>query len=202
MNVNGLTPKSSGAMTARFLVLGWTGALLLGFQPSQAATSKKHVLTLPEARTLEARASLLAANARTWSTVDAPNFTLAMRRAIWEVLEYDTKAQALASPMIEYLEWRRSLDPARFTYYHPRLSPALAELLDSSPVPSTASLPTPTAVSDPSPAPQTLSPSTPISGAQATAAPAVPEPSSLLLAVTMTAWGIWWRHRIAQRAVR
>ena len=32
--------------------------------------------------------------------------------------------------MIEYLIWRRSLDPTRFASYHPNLSPALARVAD------------------------------------------------------------------------
>jgi hypothetical protein len=167
------------------------GALILAVQPLQAATTKKLVLTPSEAQTFEAWTNFLAAGPQTWSTTHAPAFTPAVESTIWQVLNTDTQAQAIANPMIDYLEWRRSLDPTRFTSYHPNLSPALEQLLSSPPLPGTST------------APQVLSrpATTPLSG-QPVAPPAVPEPSSLLLAAAMTGWGIRWRHRIAQRTSR
>ena len=65
------------------------------------------------------------------------------------MLKTDTQAQSIANPMIEYLEWRRSLDPTRFTYYHPNLSPALAQLLSSPSLPASIPPPTYTPVPEP-----------------------------------------------------
>ncbi len=201
MNVNGFTHKPTRTRTVRLFPLVLTGALILGVQPLQAATAKKLVLTPSEVKTFEAWTNYLAEGSQTWSTTHAPAFTPAIRSTIWQVLKTDTQAQAIANPMIEYLEWRRSLDPTRFTSYHPNLSPALAQLLSSPTLPSNVPPPTYTPVPETATAPQVLS-SPATSGGQTVAPPPVPEPSSLLLAAAMTGWGIWWRHRIAQRTSR
>jgi hypothetical protein len=192
MNVNGFTHKPGRTKTVRLFPLVLTGALLFGMQPLQAAATKKFVLTPAEAKTFEAWTNFLAKGSQTWSTAHAPAFTPAVRSTIWQVLKTDTEAQSIANPMIEYLEWRRSLDPTRFTSYHPNLSPALAQLLSSPSLPTNVPPPTYTPVPETTTAPQALSSSP----------PAVPEPSSLLLAVAMTGWGIWRRRRIAQRISR
>jgi len=184
MNVNGITHKPTRTGTVRLFRVVLAGALILAVQPLQAAAT-------------EAWTNFLAGGTQTWSTTPAPAFTPAIESTIWQVLNTDTPAEAISNPMIEYLEWRRSLDPTRFTYYHPNLSPALAQLLNSPSLPSNVP-----PLAETSTEPQVLSsPATP-SGAQAFAPPAVPEPSSLLLAAAMTGWGIWWRHRIAQRTSR
>ncbi len=165
-------------------------ALILGVQPLQAAATKKLVLTPSEVQTFEVWTKFLSDGTETWSKTHAPPFTPAIKSTIWDVLKTDTTAQAISNPMIEYLEWRRSLDPTRFAANHPNLSPALAQLLSSPSLPSNVPPPTST------PVPQTPT------LAQAVSPPTVPEPSSLLLAVAMTGWGIWRRRRIAQRISR
>jgi hypothetical protein len=202
MNVNGFTHKPGRTGTVRLLPLVLTGALILGIQPLQAATAKKFVLTPTEAKTFEAWTNYLAQGTQTWSTTHAPAFTPAIKSTIWQVLKTDTQAQSLTNPMIDYLEWRRSLDPTRFTYYHPNLSPALAQLLNSPSLPTNVPPPTYTPVPATSTAPQVLASPATSSGAQTVTPPAVPEPSSLLLAAAMTGWGIWWRQRISQRTSR
>ncbi len=180
MNVNGFTHKPTRTGTVRLFPLVLTGALLFGMQPLQAAAIN------------EAWTNFLAGGPQTWATTHAPAFTPAVRSTIWQVLKTDTEAQSIANPMIEYLEWRRSLDPTRFTSYHPNLSPALAQLLSSPSLPPGVPEPTSTPVT---PSSTTVTPT----GAQTVSPPAVPEPSSLLLAAAMTGWGIWWRQRIRQR---
>lgn len=208
MNVNGFTHKPTRTRTVRLFPLVLTGALLFGMQPLQAATTKRFVLTTAEAKTFEAWTKFLAEGTPTWSTTHAPAFTPAIESTIWQVLKTDTEAQSIANPMIDYLEWRRSLDPTRFTDNHPNLSPALAQLLSSPSLPANPPPPTDTPVSETTTAPQVLSspaptpaPATPL-GAQSVSPPTVPEPNSLLLAAAMTGWGIWWRHRIALRTSR
>jgi hypothetical protein len=202
MNVNGFTHKPARTGTVRLFPLVLTGALLFGMQPLQAAATKKLVLSPSEARTFEAWTQFLAGGTQTWSTTHAPTFTAAIRSTIWQLLKTDTPAEALSNPMIEYLEWRRSLDPTRFTDNHPNLSPALAQLLSSPSLPANVPSPTYTPVPETTTAPQVLSsPATP-SGAQSLSPPTVPEPNSLLLAAAMTGWGMWWRRRIAQRTSR
>ena len=134
-----------------------TGALLFGMQPLQAATTKRFVLTTAEAKTFEAWTKFLAEGTPTWSTTHAPAFTPAIESTIWQVLKTDTEAQSIANPMIDYLEWRRSLDPTRFTDNHPNLSPALAQLLSSPSLPANPPPPTDTPVSETTTAPQVLS---------------------------------------------
>ena len=163
----------------------------------QAATTKKLVLTPQELKTFEAWTRYLSEGTQTWSTTHAPAFTPAIRSTIWQVLKTDTQAQSITNPMVDYLEWRRSLDPTRFTYYHPSLSPALAQLLNSPSLPTTVPAPTYTPV--PQTAPQELTSPAPPTAAQTVSPPAVPEPSSLLLAAAMTGWGIWWRRQLARQ---
>ena len=188
MNVNGFTHKPTRTRTVRLFRVVLAGALILGVQPLQAS----------EAQTFdEAWTNFLAGGAQTWATTPAPAFTPAIESTIWQVLNTDTPAQALSNPMIEYLEWRRNLDPTRFTSYHPNLSPALAQLLSSPSLPSSsASLP-----SNPPPPTSTPIPATP-TAAQTVSPPTVPEPSSLLLTAAMTGWGIWWRHQLARQSSR
>jgi len=163
------------------------GALILGVLPLQAATTKKFVLSASEVKTFKAWTNFLADGTQTWSTTHAPPITPAIKSTIWDVLKTDTVAEAISNPMIEYLEWRRSLDPSRFTAHHPNLSPALAQLLSSPSLPSGVPPPTYTPVPETPTDAQTVSP------------PAVPEPNTLLLAAAMTGWGIWWRRRIVQQ---
>ena len=189
-----------------------TGALLFGMQPLQAATTKRFVLTPAEAKTFEAWTKFLAEGTPTWSTTHAPAFTPAIESTIWQVLKTDTEAQSIANPMIDYLEWRRSLDPTRFTDNHPNLSPALAQLLSSPSLPANPPPPTDTPVSEtpmltptlpPKPKPKPKPKPTPTPTlAQTVSPPTVPEPSSLLLAAAMTGWGIWWRHQLAKQNSR
>jgi len=194
MNVNGFTHKPTRTRTDRWFLLVLGSALIVGGQPLQAAATKKLVLTPSEVQTFEVWTKFLSDGTETWSTTHAPPFTQAIKSTIWQVLKTDTAAQAISNPMIEYLEWRRSLDPTRFTHYHPNLSPALAQLLSSSSPSLPAGVPPPTTT----PVTPAITPATP-TGAQTVSPPAVPEPSSVLLAAAMTAWGIWWRHRIRQR---
>ena len=185
MNVNGFTHKPTRTRTVRLFRVVLAGALILGVQPLQAAATN------------EAWTNFLAGGPQTWATTPAPAFTPAIESRIWQVLNTDTAAQALSNPMIEYLEWRRNLDPTRFTSYHPNLSPALAQLLSSPSLPSSsASLP-----SNPPPPTSTPIPATP-TAAQTVSPPTVPEPSSLLLTAAMTGWGIWWRHQLARQSSR
>jgi hypothetical protein len=197
MNVNGFTHKPSRASKFWLLPLVLTGWLLPGMLPVQAATTKKLVLTPSELKTFEAWTSYLSEGTQTWSTTHAPAFTPAIRSTIWQVLKTDTQAQSIANPIVDYLEWRRSLDPTRFTHYHPSLSPALAQLLTSPSLPTTVPAPTYTPV--PQTAPQELTSPSPPTATQSVAPPAVPEPSSLLLAAAMTGWGIWWRRQLARQ---
>ncbi|MGC8642026.1 MAG: hypothetical protein ACP5XB_19345 [Isosphaeraceae bacterium] len=157
----------------------------------EAAAVKKLALSPANAKVFVAWTNFLDKGEQTWSRTPAPSFSPAIRSTIWQVLKTDSQAQSLNNPMIDYLLWRRSLDPQRFLLNHPSLSPALAQLLNAPALPVTP--PTPTAI-----APQTVSgPPAPIASSS-TLPPPVPEPNSLLLAATMTVVGLFCRHRLAR----
>jgi hypothetical protein len=173
---------------------GWLAAV-----PAEAAARKKVVLTPANERVFVAWTHYLAAGPTTWSSKHAPAFTPAIRTTIWDVLRTDTQAQSLANPMIDYLLWRRSLDPTRFTANHPNLSPALAQLLNTPSLPAGVPPPTYTPVPQSTVSPQTVTPPLHDPSPQSISPPAVPEPSSWLLAVGMTGMALWWRRRMNGR---
>ncbi len=169
---------------------------LLGGSPLHAAATKSVPFASSDAQTFVAWTRFLSGGTQTWATTHAPAFTPAVESAIWKVLKTDTAVQSLSNPMIQYLEWRRSLDPTRFAYYHPSLAPTLAQLLPAPSLPQT--IPPP-----PSGSPASSStPGSSTTGAQSVTPPAVPEPGSFAVAAAMTAWGIWWRRRMRKRMSR
>ena len=195
MNVNGFTRRQGRVRFPSYLLLAVVFVSWLEPKAVEAAAIKKLALTPANAKVFVTWTNFLAKGETTWSHQAAPSFTPTIRSTIWQVLKTDTQGQSLANPMIDYLLWRRSLDPQRFLSYHPNLSPALAQLLSAPALPVTPPTPTatPTAVS-----PQTVSgPPAPIASSS-TLPPAVPEPGSLLLAVTMTGVGLFWRHRLTR----
>jgi len=106
-----------------------------------------------------------------WASVPHPPVTPAIEAEIWQDIKTDPGGSNL---MVQFLLWKQSLDPTRFALYHPKLSPALTKLKN----PTTGSQ----QVGNPPPA----------TGGNH---PAVPEPSAWLLALTLTGWGLWSRHR-------
>jgi hypothetical protein len=203
MNVNGFTGRPGRTRTVGLFLLALLGAGLLGPRPVHGAAAKKFVLTANEARVFQVWTNYLSAGPQVWSSTHAPAFTPAVRSTIWQVLKTDTQAQSLSNPMIDYLLWRRSLDPVRFTANHPNLSPALVQLLNPPSLPTSDPPPTYTPVPQSTTAPQTVTPPSLIFPSQQTVSPpAIPEPSSLLLAVGMMGWGLWWRRRMGKRIRR
>jgi hypothetical protein len=198
MDVNGFTRRTGRGRISVSLLLFTLGAGWLGAETAEAAAAKKLVLTPSDKQVFVAWTNFLSAGPSTWSAKHAPAFTPAINTTIWQVLKTDTQAQSLANPMIDYLLWRRSLDPHRFAVNHPNLSPTLAQLLNTPSLPVGVPPPTYTPVPQSTVSPQTVSgpPSPTVS--PAALPPAVPEPGSLLLAVTMTGVGLFWRHRLGQ----
>jgi hypothetical protein len=195
MEVNGITSQPEGVRRGVVLLLCILGTGWLGVQPARAAATKKLVLTPTEAKVFVSWSHFLADGETMWSKRHAPAFTPAIKSTIWQILKTDTQAQSLANPMIDYLLWRRSLDPQRFQANHPNLSPTLAQLLHTPSLPPGVPPPTYTPVPQTSVSPQTLSGPPPSPSPSDVPPPAVPEPSALLLAVTMTGVGLFWRHR-------
>jgi hypothetical protein len=201
MNVNGFTrrPGRIGSRSLLGLLLLWAG--LFGFLPAECATVKKFTLTPGEAQVFRTWTKYLSTGPQVWSTTQAPTFTPAIRSTIWQVLKTDTQAQALANPMIDYLLWRQSLNPVRFTANHPRLSPSLSQLLNSPTLPAGTPPPTFTPIPQVQPvtsSPQGVTPPLIPPSPQGISPVAIPEPSSILLALGMTGLGLWWRRRLAR----
>ena len=213
MNVNGFTRRPGRFPWIRRLLLGLLVAALLtsGSGPAHAAAVKKFVVTPANERVFVAWTHFLSAGPQLWSRKHAPSFTPAIKTTIWQILKTDTQAQSLSNPMIDYLLWRRSLNPKRFTANHTRLSPALAQLLNApstppgvppptfTPVPQST---TPTTTTPIATAPQTVSGPPPLVPPATQVAPvAVPEPASYIIAAAMIGCGLWCRRRLGRQGV-
>jgi hypothetical protein len=150
-----------------------------------AASPIKHSHPVTEVQRLDAEvghswAAYLMAGPSVWSTVIHPAVTPDLRGEIWKALG---SSDADSNPMVDFLLWKQSLDPARFARYHPKVAPILNRI-------STASLGSQTIA----PTTSTSTGTTPITQPQ-TLTPTVPEPGPWLLALGMSGWGLWWRRR-------
>lgn len=101
------------------------------------------------------------------------------------VLRADATGRLPQVPMVAYLKWRRSLNPARFDRNHPVLGPRL-ETDDV-----IRSLPQTPIVTPTAPLPEVIRP--PLSGGDQ-----VPEPASLVVGLGMIGAGVVW-SRILRR---
>ncbi|MGO9601608.1 MAG: hypothetical protein ACLP7Q_26840 [Isosphaeraceae bacterium] len=211
--MNGFTVKRA-QWIALVLVAFAIAGVSAGHRGAYAATIKEDSLARREAKAFASWTPFLSAGVHTWATRHAPAFSPAVESTIWTLLKSDSRSQAIGDPMIEYLLWRRSLDPTRFASYHPNLSPALARLLTTPTLPNNA--PPPTFTPEPqtttlpqtstSPqtsailSPQTVSPPPSSSSPQQIAPAAIPEPGTLVLAICMTGWAVWHRRKLHARS--
>jgi hypothetical protein len=108
-------------------------------------------------------------------------------------------------PLVAYLHWRRSLDPTRFDFFHPRIGPLLERdlLLRESSI-STASTPLAQLVPPPVPSlppappqPHPFVPGPPLPPTPP--CPHTPEPSSALIATLLLGSGAWLRRNAGRR---
>jgi hypothetical protein len=122
--------------------------------------------------------AFLAAGSTYWATHQPPFITPDVKSWINESV---FAPHAASTPMVQYLLWRRSLDPDRFDEWHPQLGPELAHLppLTTPKVPQVNPKPTPT------PAEPQIIP-TPL--------PA-PEPAGATLALSLLGGTAWCRLR-------
>jgi hypothetical protein len=127
----------------------------------------------------------LAEGTQEWMTHAHPPVTPSLEAAVWRSLDDGTAA---ANPMVEFLLWRQSLDPARFDFYHPRLAIAFKNLKSPtvSPTTTTTTSTTPT-TSTATTVPETF----PNLQPEAQLVPTVPEPATLWVAVAMLSWAAW-----------
>ena len=128
-----------------------------------------------------------------WPMSRTPPFSPSVRGVIWQVLNGDPSL-ASVNPMIDYLVWRRDLNPFRFDRYHPYLGPRLGQLLTPSVTPPVLAPLTGVPV-----APVVEPPITPL--APLTIPPqTVPEPNSIVMITLVSALGLWRRSRTAARS--
>jgi hypothetical protein len=195
MNVNGFTQRPGRpariGLCLLLLGMGWLFSV-----PAQAAPVRRYTVPAGELPVFRAWSNHLSAGPQVWSTRRPPPFTPGIQSTIWQVLRTDSPAQALNNPMIDYLLWRRSLNPVRFDSNHSRLGPSLSQLLTLQPPTTSPGLPPPNAVPQvPAPTrPQTVE-SPPIISPRPQEPPApIPEPSSLLVAVGILGFGVMYRR--------
>jgi hypothetical protein len=84
---------------------------------------------------LSSWANYVLAGPSVWSTVHAPPVTLSVRETMAQALE---SPDPTSNPYVDYLIWRRSLDPSRFDDWHPVIGPMLQQLITSTPSSSLA----------------------------------------------------------------
>lgn len=151
----------------------------------------------PQAQQLFATPTTPSYFARTFWPSDTPSFTRSYtpdfsRRVSATAFTPNTAAATVApaafvdSPYFQYLLWRRSLNPARFDYYHPRLGPLLESITQ---LPQEVFPPLIPPVTPPV-TPPPITPTIPV----IPVTPQVPEPSTLLIGLMLGAGGLWARH--------
>jgi hypothetical protein len=148
-------------------------AWLVGLSASSAGASPIHAFRVATPDVLgPAWAQFLAGGPTLWADATPPSLPTGL------ILPYQNGA-LVETPFVDYLVWRRSLDPARFDQNHPKIAPALGQL-----IPPTTAVPGSTTIGTPPINPQ------PQNG--------VPEPASLPLALSLIAAGLWWRRHIGR----
>ncbi len=115
-------------------------------------------------RDLRSWVAFLNGGQQLWSHVKNPPVTLAVRRLMAQAL---SSSNPTSSPWVQYLTWRRDLNPVRFDHWHPFLGPELQNLT-------------------PPTQPQILTPPS----------PSVPEPGTLVMSLALVGTGVWWRRRM------
>jgi hypothetical protein len=176
------------------------GVMLLSGSRTDASPIRDEDLSSADVTAFKEWSRYLKAGPEVWKAVLHPPVTPAVRSMIWEDVKTDPGG---TEPMVAYLLWKQSLDPTRFAYYHPKLSPALDKVRAETPPTTTTSV-----------APQGLNPSsssgTPSTTTTTTTSPTTtvapqdlnppppaptPEPSTLLVALGLAGWSIWQARR-------
>ena len=165
-----------------------TGVIFLSGSWTFASPIRHEALTQAEVTDFKQWSRYIDSGPKEWKAVLHPRVTPALISSIWQAVKTDPGG---TEPMVAYLLWKQSLDPTRFAYYHPKLSPALNRILSATPTTTLA--------------PQGLNPTTP----ETTSTPspttgeqglnpiptAAPEPSTLLVALGLSGWCVWRARR-------
>jgi hypothetical protein len=165
---------------ARTLATGLLAISLAGPASASPIRAVTHAAT-GHNTVLNEWAAFLAGGPAEWAAVHAPPITAAFKHEANLALN---GSNPTSNPIVQYLEWRHNLDPARFDHWHPTLGPLLETL--NTPTSSTAAPPA-TSIH---PAPQLIPPLA-----------STPEPSGITLGLALLGAGAWWRAR-ANRAPR
>src|SRR4051794_36474959 len=126
-----MTPSSNDKMGSQRLRREWIplgAALLLIFPalPAQATPIRHQSVTHPALpRDLHAWVNFLGGGESLWARKHAPPVTAHVRQLIAQELSTTNPASTL---MVQYLTWRRDLNPQRFDRWHPTLGPELQNL--------------------------------------------------------------------------
>jgi hypothetical protein len=110
-----------------------------------------------------------------WSSIPHPPLTRGIEEAIWRNIRTDPSE---SNPMVKFFLYRESLAPRRFDHYHPRLALALHRIVAATEAREAKSSPVASAPLEA----QQLDPEK------------VPEPGTLLLAIGMVGYALWWRR--------
>ena len=172
------------ARTIAALALAAT-VLLVFCPPGPASAIRSHRHHATSFRTEDSLGSawnhFLIGGPTLWASVRSPRFPS-------NVLLARRNGNLLETPFVDYLFWRRSLNPARFDLFHPALGPALGQLTPPSPAVVPTAIP---GGSTQGGRPPTSTNPVPEVG--------VPEPTSLSTGLMMIAVAYGWRRRRSRK---
>ncbi len=105
----------------------WTGVLVFACLPAAVEASPITSYAAVSSGTTTGTVfgprwqAFLAGGPALWAVEAPPPFPSHIKLATED-------GQIVETPFVEYLIWRRDLDPARFDYYHPNIGPILSSL--------------------------------------------------------------------------
>jgi hypothetical protein len=193
--MDGFTRQTKRLIRCHAFWLGLVVSVALASPRTQAAPIHRDHETDREAARIAAKAAAggyrtwseyLTGGPSVWSAVIHPPVTKSVEGAIWKAIHKDPGE---SSPWIQFLLYKQSLDPARFAFFHPQVSKALARLATAPKTPTQALTPPPTTPSS--------TPSSPPTQGQSITP--IPEPSTWLLTLGFSGWACW-RFRRARKA--
>ena len=161
----------------------WLGTILLGIssigfgQARAAPIHRFNELADVDRKTYRTWPAYVLGGPSVWSSVPHPPLTAGIEQAIWNNIRTDPSE---SNPTIQFFQYRENLAPRRFDHYHPRLARELHAIVAAAEAQQATSSP---------PA------STSVQGQELGQAAQIPEPASVFIALTMTAYALWRRHR-------
>lgn len=163
-----------------WVLLGLLGIGLVTGSATASPIRRHRIIVVRNVDSLgSAWAHFLEGGPTRWAAVQSPRFPSGL-------LLPTTNGQLIDTPFVDYLDWRRSLNPRRFDHYHPFIGPALGNLIP------------PTNLTTPIPPPSSIS-----SAGEPSVNPApqigTPEPGSLAMSLTLIGAGILWRRCMVTR---